>query len=147
MQTERDYTEQATARLCQEFGVEEGERIAIDAGVGQVIETYKADGVSALNAADYIIAKIKWGPKNDKELAVQRELAEEFAKYGLDFMILDREIHFSILQEAIVFKRIPRTVEMFFEIADQVECVDEDDLKKSERLADVYRTRLGYPSR
>ena len=82
-----------------------------------------------------------------RNLPCNVSLPKSLPSMASDFMILDPEVHFSILQEAIVFKRIPRTVEMFFEIADQVECVDEDDLKKSERLADVYRTRLGYPSR
>jgi hypothetical protein len=139
---EGDYANEVTTELRREFGVENGGRISIDESFRHIIEAYKADGVPAHKAADYIIAKLKWGPKNDLEIAVQRELAQEFAKCGADFMALDPEVHFSILQEAIVFKRIPRTVEMFFDIAVQVGCMDDDDLRKSARLAEVYRTRL-----
>ena len=93
-------------------------------------------------AADYIIAKLKWGPKNEAELAVQRELAEEFEVRGVDFMSMDPEVHFSILQEALVFRRVPRTVEMFLEIAEAIGFGSGDDWKKAAQLAKVYRARL-----
>jgi hypothetical protein len=125
------------ARLSHEFGSES--RISNNQQLQQIIEAYRADGVQADKAADYIVAKIKWGPKNDAEIAVQRELAKEFAKYGVDFMTIDPEVHFSILQEAIVFKRIPQAVERFFAIAEEI---GRDDRNDSAMLIDVYRNRL-----
>lgn len=44
-------------------------------------------------------------------------IADEFANHGLDFMSLHPEIHRALLDEALVFGRVERTVEMFFETA------------------------------
>ena len=138
----RSYAHEVAFCLTKEFGVDDGRRLASDQQLQRIIEVYKAEGISASKAADYVIAKLKWGPKNDTEHAVQREVAEEFGKYGVEFMSMDPEMHFSILREAILFKRVPRTVEMFFEIAEQIGRDCEDDQQKADLLADVYRKRL-----
>jgi hypothetical protein len=139
------YDGEIAARLSREFGVEEGNRISSDQQVKQVIQTYKKDGVPESKTAAYIIAKLKWGPRNAAETEVQRQLAEEFAKLGVDFMSMDPEVHFSLLREAILFGRVSRTVEMFFDVVDKIgRSGGGGDEYKAAMLAATYRERMKF---
>ncbi|GLS37230.1 hypothetical protein GCM10010869_28230 [Mesorhizobium tianshanense] len=77
----------------------------------------------------------------DEAQRVQRELTDEFARSGLDFMTLHPIIHGAVLAEALAFGRIDRTVEMFFEIAEMIgrKALSEED--KAKMLLDVWKDR------
>jgi hypothetical protein len=138
----RTYDDRVHAILTREFGAENGNILAKDNGVRRIIRAYEAEGLSAEQAAHYVALKLKCGPKNEAELEIQKELADEFEKHGVDFMTMDPDVHYTILQEAMLFKRVPRTVQMFFEIAEQIGDVCADADSKATRLAEIYRTRL-----
>jgi hypothetical protein len=81
---------------------------------------------------------------------VQDCLSQEFAKHGLDFMTLHPTIHRSLLDEALVFGRIERTVEMFFETVAIIQQKPSTEDEKAQMLLDIRtsrpaRIRLGPP--
>jgi hypothetical protein len=71
----------------------------------------------------------------------QRYLAEEFAKHGLDFMGLHPVIHRALLDEVLVFGRVERTIEMFFETAALVQKKALTDDEKANMLLEVWKAR------
>jgi hypothetical protein len=136
-----DYAIRVQAVLENEFGKEEGQRISHHSGTVQIVNAYRRDGISPEQAAKYIILKIKHGPKTPEEFEIQLALASELEKYGVNFMSYDPEVHYALLKEAISFKRIPRTVQMFMEIAEQIAQRVGSEEQKAAMLVQAYRRR------
>jgi hypothetical protein len=136
------YASQVHAALEREFG-EDAVRILLDdGGVTKIINGYRKDGTPPNKAAEYIVLKIKRGPKTEEEFEIQRKLTNEFFDYGKDFMSMDPEVHYAILTEAILFNRISRTVEMYFETVDLIGQKFTTDDERVEMLLETYRKRL-----
>jgi len=62
-------------------------------------------------------------------------------------MSMDPEMHFSILQEAILFKRVSRTVDMYFEIAEQIGSNGADDQQKAALPDGRVPYKIGHHAR
>ena len=137
-----EYRSQVQDALQREFGEEAVQVLLNDGGITKIADTYRKDGIPPDKAAEYIVLKIKRGPKTEEEFEIQRKLANEFLTHGIDFMSMDPVVHLAILTEAILFNRISRTVEMFFETAEMVgqQCATDDD--KAAMLVETYRKKL-----
>lgn len=84
----------------------------------------------------------RWLQKVNETKKVQAALTEEFSKRGLNFMQLEPELHRAIIHEAMLFKSIERTVEMFFEIANMGYEKGLDHYGVSHFVRDAYRERM-----
>lgn len=73
---------------------------------------------------------------------VQKQLVDEFAKHGVNFMTLHPTIHRTLLREGILFGRIERSVEMFFELAELTQQEGRDDDERAAMLLHAFEERL-----
>lgn len=73
---------------------------------------------------------------------VQTQLVAEFAKHGVNFMTLHPTIHGTLLREGILFGRIERSVEMFFELAELTQQKGRDDDERAAMLLHAFEERL-----
>lgn len=78
----------------------------------------------------------------------RKMVTEAFAELGIDFMSLHPTIHSAILDEAVLFDRIDRSVEMFLEVLEQSRRLGRNDDERAALTVRVYEERkrlLGGP--
>jgi hypothetical protein len=80
--TSQSYNDRVLSFLAEEFGPENGNILANHDGVRRIVKAYEADGLAAEQAAHYLALKLKWGPKDEAEMEIQKEVAAEFVKHG-----------------------------------------------------------------
>ena len=141
-----EYRNQIQVVLEREFGKEAVRVLLDDGGITKIADTYRKDGIPPNKAAEYIVLKIKRGPKTKEEYEIQRKLASEFLGHGMEFMSMDPEIHFAILTEAILSNHISKSVEMFFETADMIGQKLATDDEKASMLLEAYRNKMALLS-
>src|ERR1700730_8349540 len=127
--------------LGQHFGADVALAITSDNNVSKAIASYFSEGHSAKKAASDIIERLERGQRTPKQLSAQKALTDEFKKYDFNFMNMDPFLHNVLIYEAVLFGRVERTVEMFFELADQIEQKSISRDEKAHLLVEAYRTK------
>jgi hypothetical protein len=127
--------------LGQHFGADVALAITSDNNVSKAIASYFSEGHSAEKAASDIIEWLERGQRTPEQLSAQKALTEEFKKYDFNFMNMDPFLHKALIDEAVLFGRVERTVEMFFELADQIEQKSVSRDEKAQMLVEAYRTK------
>jgi hypothetical protein len=136
-----NYDKTVQALLERQFGSETGRQVARHPGTRAVVAAYEKDGTPPEKAAKYIILKITRGPKSDSDQRTIVALTSEFAKYNVNFMTMDPIIYYAVFAEAALFGRVPKTVKMFFELADEIGRRAATEEEKIALLSSIYEKR------
>jgi len=106
---------------------------------GSAMINYLLNGKSDEHAVHLAaLQKICWEPVHNHALETQKQLQEEFAALGINFMQLHPLIHGSVLREA-TFTGVPLALQHFHEYSQHVAGLDATDDEKAETLLDIYR--------
>jgi len=109
----------------------------------RILERRYGSGLSRVPAGDPGVLGGE-SPKIQEDPAVQNArsaLCEEFRKHGVEFKDLHPVIRRALLCEAVVFRRIERIVEMFFETQSTIEQKRGTKAQKEQMLVDVWERR------
>lgn len=106
---------------------------------GSAMINYLLSGKSDEHAVHLAaLQKVCWNSVYDRAAETQRQLQEEFASFGVNFMHLHPLIHGSVLREA-TFAGVPLALQHFHDYAQYVAGLDATDDEKAKALLEIYR--------